>query len=163
MRGGRGDRGCLCRPLPPPSGISIASQAEAEEALESVESEAFSLIESHASVTRKALQSRKDSGAAEPQPPPPSPAPPRGPCLSSSPSPTHDRGLGGSQGAQRSHPVPRGWCRAITPGDRLEHFGRCIWYFVVLVFILGMFFPLWSSPRRGCLPPSKRWVCIASR
>lgn len=66
--GGRGE-GVFVSAFTPPalSGISMTSQAEAEEALESVESEALSLIESHASVTCKALQSRKDLGAAEPQ------------------------------------------------------------------------------------------------
>lgn len=64
----RGERGVHVSLSPPAlSRISITSQAEAEDALESVESEALSLIESHASVTCKALQSRKDLGAAEPQ------------------------------------------------------------------------------------------------
>lgn len=97
---GDGEKGgYLCQPLPPPpSGISIASQAEAEEALESVESEAFSLIESHASVARKAPQSRKDLGATEPQTPPPSPAPRQSSCLSFALSLAHEHGLGGSWG-----------------------------------------------------------------
>lgn len=100
----RGTAGCLCPPLPPPSGISVASRAEAKEALVSVESEALSLIESHASVTSKALQSRKDLGATEAQTPPPSPAPPWRPCLSPWPSLTHEHGLGGSQGRRLEIP-----------------------------------------------------------
>lgn len=65
----------LCLPLPMPSRISISSQAEAKETLVWGESEALSLIESHARVTCKALQSRKDLGATEPQTPAPSPVP----------------------------------------------------------------------------------------
>lgn len=84
---GDGKRGG--QPLPLLSRIS--SQAECEEALESGESEALSLIESHASVTCKALQSRKDLGATEPQTPPPSSAPPWTSCLSSPPlTPEHN-------------------------------------------------------------------------
>jgi len=126
----------LCQPLPPPSRVSTTSQAEAEEALESVESEELSLIKSHASVTRKALQSRKELEATEPQTHPPSPASLWRSCLSSvSRSRTwfgmelvrglRDPTLCSMYGAGPSHQVCHG------PKD----FGRCIWCFMVLVFI----------------------------
>lgn len=64
-----------------------------------MESEALSLIKSHASVTCKALQSRKDLGATEPQTPAPSPVPPWRSCLSP-PSLAHELSLGGSQDSE---------------------------------------------------------------
>lgn len=115
----------------------------------SVESEALSLIESHASVTCKALQSRKDLGATEARTPPPSPGPPWTPCLSSSPSLTHEHGLGGSQG--RGLEIPP-FAPCLVQGHHTTYpMGWRIWGNIYgapgfLVFILGMFCPLRSSP-----------------
>lgn len=131
-------------------GISIASQAEAEEALELVESEAFSLIESHASVTRKALQSRNDLGATEPQSPLPPPVPLRRPCLSSLPSLVHGCSLRGSRGRGSAPHLVQGHHTQASNG--LKNLGGCMWYFMVLVFIAGTFCPRCHLPDMNVSP-----------
>lgn len=66
-----------CDPMGPlvvPCGCQAGFPSTAMEALESGEGNARSLIESHTSGTRKALQSRKGSGATQPRMPPPPPS-----------------------------------------------------------------------------------------
>lgn len=144
--------GGLCLPLPMPSRISISSQAAAKETLEWGESEVLSLIESHASVTCKALQSRKDLGATEPQTPTPSPVPPWRSCLSSSP-PANELSLGGGQDSPCSPHLVQALNTKYPMDWRI--WGYVNGVFIIMVFILGCSLVMSLTGRAP-------WACMMS-